>query len=489
MLNYVLDYIPYIFIALCLIYPLRTVIYNQFQTFLAKNKEIDVVSAGGFIPFLRMLHAEQGAMVTSKLPFENTISVVNSEVMKATLHIGDRPIGLFKFLQPLMGEDNLQIFDAERAARFRQISGSAFGQEVLVSKYDDMRNVGIDLIKRWEESLNSQDNIIIRMQEQCLEFSLRATSKAILSSDIPHYLNFKEFKQSYDTALSGMFDKQFGLLDDDREKEFQQSLNTFLTTLSKLINDRKNKKRSMEEDNLEKPAFVKDLLDILLTENDPETGCPFSDEMIRSIMSVYLTAGYHTTGAAIPFTLFALTQNPKVKARLQEEIDDVLQDRLPTFEDLSKMDYLTQVIKEALRIHPPGTFCARLIKSGSALPKAVENLQVQADNTTILYCIPLYHENPSYFANPKKFDPSRFSQENIKSVKPNTYCPFGFGARICPAERLAMVDIKMMVCMIMQKFDFELAMKVVDVQMEERFVVMAKNDILIKLKPRSGINA
>ncbi|CAG8647521.1 15521_t:CDS:2, partial [Gigaspora rosea] len=482
-------YIPYIVIALCLIYPLRTVIYNQFQTFLTKNKDIDVASAGGFIPFLRILHAEQGATVTSKLPFENTISVVNSEVMKATLHIGDRPIGLFKFLRPLMGEDNIQVFDAERAERFRKLSGSAF--VVLVAKYDDMRNVGIDLIKRWEESLNSQDNIIIRMQEQCLEFSLRATSEAILSSDMPHYLNFKEFKRSYDTALSGMFDKQFGLLDDGREKEFQQSLNTFLTTLSKLINDRKNKKKSIEEDNLEKPAFVKDLLDILLTENDPETGCPFSDEMIRSIISVYLTAGYHTTGVAIPFTLFALTQNPKVKARLQEEIDDMLQDRLPTFEDLSKMDYLTQVIKEALRIHTPATFCARLIKSGSALPKVVENLQkVQAaDNTTILYCIPLYHENPSYFANPKKFDPSRFSQENIRSVKPNTYCPFGFGARMCPAERLAMVDVKMMVCMIVQKFDVELAMKMEDVQMEERFVVMAKNDILIKLKPRSGINA
>ncbi|CAG8692225.1 17566_t:CDS:2, partial [Dentiscutata erythropus] len=210
---------------------------------------------------------------------------------------------------------------------------------------------------------------------------------------------------------------------------------------------------------------------------------------IRSIMSVYLTAGYHTTGVAIPFTLFALTQNPEAKAKLQEEIDEVLQDRLPTLEDLSKMEYLTQVIKEALRVHPPGTFCARLIKTGSILSKAVENFQAQADNTTILYCIPLYHENPSYFANPKKFDPSRFSRENMKNIKPNTYCPFGFGARICPAERLAMVDIKLMVCMIMQKFDFELAMKVEDVQMEERFVVMAKNDILIKLKPRSGINA
>ncbi|CAG8789306.1 827_t:CDS:2, partial [Dentiscutata erythropus] len=231
MLNFVLDYIPYIVIALCLVYPLRTIIYDQFQAFLSKKKDIDVVSAGGFIPFLRILHAEQGATVTSKIPFENTISVVNSEVMKATLQIGDRPIGLFKFLVPLIGEDNFQIFDAERAARFKKVSGPAFGQEVLMTKYDDMRSVGIDLIKRWEESSNLQDSVIIKMQEECLEFALRATSKAILSTDTPQDLDFKKFKQSYDATLSGLFDKQFGLLDDLREEELQQSLNSFLTTL------------------------------------------------------------------------------------------------------------------------------------------------------------------------------------------------------------------------------------------------------------------
>ncbi|CAG8673140.1 11305_t:CDS:2, partial [Cetraspora pellucida] len=465
--------------------------------------DIDIASAGGFIPFLRMLHARQGAIVTSNLPYENTISVADSEIMKSTLQVGDRPIGLFKFLEPLFGDDQFQIYDAERDSKFKKVIRPAFSHEVLMAKYEDMRSVGIDLIKRLEESLNSQDNVIIKLQEQCLEYSLRVTSKALISSDTSQDFDFKKFKQSYDAALSGLFDNQFGMLNDEREKDFQQSLDSFLTALDKLIKDRRNM-------NIE-PTAVKDFLDILLTENDPDTGCPFSDEKIRNHVNGYLTAGYHTTGAAIPFTLFALTQNPEVKARLQEEIDEVLQNRLPTLEgmdyynelynsnkddkfiklpiiyhatkDLSKMDYLTQVIKETLRVYPVATFCARLIKTETTFPKAVENFKAQA-GTTIIYCIPLYHENPSYFPNPKKFDPSRFSRENVKNIKPNTYCPFGFGARICPGERLAMIDIKIMVCMLVQKFDFELAMKLEDVQMEERFVVMAKNDILIKFKPR-----
>ncbi|CAG8766564.1 24873_t:CDS:2 [Gigaspora margarita] len=424
------------------------------------------ISAGGFIPYLRMLHAKQGALVTSNLPYENAISVVNSEIMKATLNIGDRPIEIFKFLEPLLGEDNFQVYDAERASRLRKVLGTAFGQEALTKKYDDMRNVGIDMIKRWEESLNSQDKIIVKMQEQCLEFALRITTK-----------------ESYDAVLSGLFDKQFGLLDDHRENEIQQLLNSYLIMLNKLINHSKNK--SMKTDNIEKPTHAKDFFDILVTENDPNTGCPFSDETISSLMSEYLTAGYHTTGVAIPFTLLALAQNPEVKARLQDEIDKVLQGRLPTLEDLSQLDYLTQVIKESLRVYSPVPFCARLVKKEFVRSKVVEDFQELADNTTIVYCVPLYHENSSYFVNPKKFDPSRFSRENIKNIKPNTYCPFGFG----PGERLAMIDIKMIVSMIVQKFDFELAMDMKDLQMEERFAMMAKNDILLKLTSRNGLKA
>ena len=150
------------------------------------------------------------------------------------------------------------------------------------------------------------------------------------------------------------------------------------------------------------------------------------------------------------------------------------------------MEYLTQVVKESLRVHPPGAFCARLLKSATTFPTIVESqdLTVQS-NTTILYPIPLYHENPDFHPQPEKFDPTRFSSDKIKDIKPNTYCPFGFGARLCPAERIAMVDIKMVICLILQNFNVELAMKLEDVVKEERFVVMAKNDILIKLIPSS----
>ncbi|CAJ0630702.1 8896_t:CDS:2 [Entrophospora sp. SA101] len=216
------------------------------------------------------------------------------------------------------------------------------------------------------------------------------------------------------------------------------------------------------------------MFDVLISAIDPETNHPYTDKMINMFISVFVVAGYHSIGIAISWTIFELTQNLVIQKKHQEEIDQALKCHLPTFEDLSKMDYLTQVVKESLRVHPSGAFCSHFLKSDMN----IDNSLLLKSNTTILYPIPLLHENPNFFENSLEFKPSRFAT-TTNTIKPSTYCPFGFGARICPAERLALLDVKMMICLIFQKFNVELAMNLNDVQKEEKFAIMAKNDILI----------
>ncbi|PKY47651.1 cytochrome P450 [Rhizophagus irregularis] len=377
----------------------------------------EMSSCGGFIPYLRKLHKNQGNNVTS----------------------------------------------------------------VIVAKYPTLRNLALEFIERWEKVVMNDKNSIIKMQEECLEFSLRATLNVIVSSNEEN-LDVKTYKKSYDAVLSGLFDKQFGKLDTLHEERFQESINYMKSVTCKLIDQRRNELKT----NNEGENKMKDLFDILVSENDPHTGKPFTDAAITHYMCGYTMAGYHTTGTAIPYTIFAITQNHDVQVKLREEIDKTLGGRLPTFDDLSSMEYLTQVVKESLRVYAPASFVARLLKSETILPAMDESkdLRLKA-NTTILYPIPLYHEDPKFFTQPEKFDPTRFSPDKIKNIEPNTYCPFGFGSRICPAERYALMDIKMVICLILQKFNVKLAMKLEDFVIEERFVNMAKNDVLIKLELRS----
>jgi cytochrome P450 len=96
---------------------------------------------------------------------------------------------------------------------------------------------------------------------------------------------------------------------------------------------------------------------------------------------------------------------------------------------------------------------------------------------TLFYPLFLIHRNPLIWFEPERFNPNRFDDE----IVPYSYCPFGFGPRICPGEMLAQMEIRLLIVLIMQKFDFELDMDVSDVVPEERFVTMAKNDVKIKL--------
>jgi hypothetical protein len=110
--------------------PKETIIYVNKEISPDKNEIFnDMSSCGGFIPYIRKLHANQGPHVSSKLPYPNTISVVDPMIIKATQQIGDRPINLFKFLEPFLTNDNLQVHDSKRAANFRRLTGSTLGHE------------------------------------------------------------------------------------------------------------------------------------------------------------------------------------------------------------------------------------------------------------------------------------------------------------------------------------------------------------------------
>jgi cytochrome P450 len=133
---------------------------------------------------------------------------------------------------------------------------------------------------------------------------------------------------------------------------------------------------------------------------------------------------------------------------------------------------------------PPVPFLSRYLTKDMNLETTDDPLNLTA-GTVILYPITSFHEDKNILRDSKYFDPSRFSSNQLKTSY--SHCPFGFGKRICPAEKLAMVEIKLMVCLIMQRFYVELAMPLNKVSRDEKFILMARNDIYVKLVPRKGI--
>lgn len=83
---------------------------------------------------------------------------------------------------------------------------------------------------------------------------------------------------------------------------------------------------------------------------------------------------------------------------------------------------------ECLRMYPIPAWILRVCTETYRIP----NTDVVIDKGTKVFTSPwALHKDPRYFADPEKFDPDRFSEENKGNIIPGTYLPFGDGPRSC----------------------------------------------------------
>ena len=95
-----------------------------------------------------------------------------------------------------------------------------------------------------------------------------------------------------------------------------------------------------------------DLLSMLLLAQDEDGGGGMTDAQVRDEALTLFLAGHETTANALTWTWYLLSQNPACEARLHAEIDDVLQGRTPTYDDLPNLRYTEKVLAESMRIFP-----------------------------------------------------------------------------------------------------------------------------------------
>lgn len=92
----------------------------------------------------------------------------------------------------------------------------------------------------------------------------------------------------------------------------------------------------------------------------------------------------------------------------------------------------------------------------------------------MLILVPVHaiHHDEEYYPDPEKFDPDRFTEEEIAKRPAYTYMPFGEGPRICIGLRFAMLQIKIGLVLLLRQY---------------RFRVNAKTKEPIKINPKSPL--
>lgn len=198
-------------------------------------------------------------------------------------------------------------------------------------------------------------------------------------------------------------------------------------------------------------ADTGDLLSMLLLARDDE-GRGMTDTQARDEVVTLLAAGHETTANVLNWAWVLLARNPGVEAALHAELDRVLAGRAPTLGDLPRLPYTEQVIKETMRLYPPAWGVSREAAEAVRLREVV-----LPQGATVGLNLYTTHHDPRWFPEPERFDPERFSPEREALIPRYAYLPFGAGPRVCIGNSFALMEARLLLAAIAQRFALRLA--------------------------------
>jgi cytochrome P450 len=206
------------------------------------------------------------------------------------------------------------------------------------------------------------------------------------------------------------------------------------------------RRRRLGEDSADTP---RDMLGLLLSASDPETGKPMSEAEVKANVLVFFFAGQETTSSAMTWAMYLLSQSPEWSARVAAEGErelggpvEGLAERLPE---------TRAVLDEAMRLYPPVVGITRTATRR-------DELAGQAiDRGTMVVVSPyVLHRHKLLWDDPDAFEPRRFLERAARKVDRYAYLPFGIGPRMCIGAGFALQEVTLMLASIMKSFTLKL---------------------------------
>ncbi|XP_077563282.1 cytochrome P450 3A24-like [Haemaphysalis longicornis] len=200
---------------------------------------------------------------------------------------------------------------------------------------------------------------------------------------------------------------------------------------------------------------------------------------------LFLVTAQDTNATVISYTLYLLALHPNVQDRLRKEADECFatHGEHPSLDVVTKLKYLHCVVSEALRMYPPATRIERSAIDDYVLGDS--GVQLKKGDLVV---IPVYamHHDPQNFPDPFTFNPERFSEENVGSIQPYTYLPFGAGPRNCIGMRFALQAVKLSVLYTIRNVQLVRTEKTkVPLEFQNGFGIFTAKDITLGIRERA----
>lgn len=339
--------------------------------------------------------------------------------------------------------NGLVVNEGEGWRRQRRLMQPAFAHRRIAALIPIMTDVVEQRLARWEKaSANEQP---LEIGQEMLSLTLRIIVKTMFSLSIDDR-ELEIMARCFNTALEQItirmatyfLPEWFPL---PHQRAAQEAVATLEQMIYRIIRERRESGQDPD-----------DLLSMLLSARDEETGEGMTDLEIRDEVMVTLFGGYEATADALTWTWYLLGEHPAVDETMREEIEEVIGNRTPTFEDLTRLTYTTQVFQESMRLYPPFWFYNRTAReddeiNGYRIPAGAQMLIVPYAT----------HRHPDFWTVPEAFRPERFEPSQVAGRPRNAYVPFGTGQRMCIGRHLAHLEMQLILAVVAQRFRPRLA--------------------------------
>nr|XP_034358379.1 cytochrome P450 4A14 isoform X2 [Arvicanthis niloticus] len=411
------------------------------------------------------------------------VLLYDPEYVKVILGRSDpKASGIYQFLAPWIGY-GLLLLNGKKWFQHRRMLTPAFHYDILKPYVKIMADSVNIMLDKWEK-LNDQDHP--REIFHCVSLM---TLDTVMKCAFSHQgsVQLDENSKSYTKAVEDLNNLTFFRMRSAFYKSniiYNMSSDGHLSHRAcKIAHEhtdgviKMRKAQLQDEAELQKAKNKRrlDFLDILLFAQIEDKNS-LSDEDLRAEVDTFMFEGHDTTASGISWIFYALATHPEHQQRCREEVQNILGDGTSvTWDHLDQMPYTTMCIKEALRLYPPVPSVSRELSSpvtfpdGCSIPKG------------IIVSISIYglHHNPSFWPNPKVFDPSRFAPDSSRHS--HAYLPFSGGARNCIGKQFAMNELKVAVALTLLRFELLPDPTRIPVPMA-RLVLKSKNGIHLYLK-------
>lgn len=332
---------------------------------------------------------------------------------------------LFLKSMSLVQGQGLFSSEGEVWLRQRRLMQPAFHHKQLIKLHNVIVDCVESLLREWSEK---PDGEIIDIATEISRLTLKIVSSTLFSIDISGKTD--KLGQSLRTALEYVYFQMNSPLalpawiPTPRKLKFHQAKQTLDRLVLEIIQSRR-----------QNPSEQNDLLSMLLTAQDEETGRGMSDRQLQDEVITLINAGHETTATALAWTWYLIGTHPDVMVKMQDEIHTILNGSNPSVENLPQLQYTRRVFDESSRLCPVGFGMPRF---------ALEDDEIQGyfipKGTTFIIAQYFIFRHPEFWDNPEQFDPDRFLPEKVKQRPKFAFFPFGAGQHICIGKNLALME-------------------------------------------------